>query len=50
MKTTITVSVDGEVKEEAMKIIQNKMNSSLSKVINDRLKEICELENGQSRK
>jgi len=40
MKTTITISVDGEIKDKAMKIIQNEMNTSLSAVVNKKLHNI----------
>jgi len=42
MKTTITLCVDADVKEKVMPIIQNQMNTSLSKVINEMLKRIIE--------
>lgn len=40
MKTTITLSVDGEIKQAAMPIIQNQMDTSLSCLVNDMLKKI----------
>ena len=33
-KTTITLSVDADVKEQAMDIVQNKMNTTLSGFVN----------------
>jgi hypothetical protein len=40
VKTTITVIVDAEIKAKVMNVIRNEMNTTLSKVINDRLWEI----------
>lgn len=33
MRTTITTSVDAELKAKAMPIIQNKLNSSIGKIL-----------------
>lgn len=40
MKTTITTTIDTELKKKVMPIIQNKMKTSLAKVVSDRLVEI----------
>jgi len=40
MRTTITLTVDGETKEKAMPIIQNEMNTSLSQIVDKQLKKI----------
>lgn len=53
MKTTITITVDSEVKIKAMPIIQNKLNRSLSSMVNDFLLEIIqknEVYNGSTSK
>ena len=39
-KTSITLSVDADVKEKAMDIVQNKLNDSLSNYTNERYKEL----------
>jgi len=44
MKTNLTICVDGEIKEPAMKIIQNKMNTTLSSLVNNMLKKIISKE------
>ncbi len=49
MKTTITLSVDGDIKQEAMPIIQNKMRSSISRLVNEMFYKIVE-ENKQENK
>ncbi len=35
MKITITLTVDKKIKQEAMPIIQNKMRSSVSRLVNE---------------
>ena len=42
MKVAITLSVDSDVKNKAMKIIQHKLGSSVSAYVNDRLRELVE--------
>jgi len=42
MKVAITLSVDSEIKAKAMKIIQQKLGSSVSAYVNDRLRELVE--------
>jgi len=37
MKTTITCTVDSDIKEKAMPIIQNKLHTTISKLVNDAL-------------
>jgi len=44
MKTTITLTVDADAKEKAMPIIQNSMDTTLSKLVNDLLIKISEEE------
>jgi len=41
-KTSVNLSLDIEVKEKAMKIIQRKLDTSLSGYINEKLKELIE--------
>ena len=42
MKTNLTVTVDGELKEKAMDIIKHEMRSTISYQINELLKKIVE--------
>jgi len=41
MKINVTLSIDEKVKNKAMKIAQNDLNSSLSKEVEKFLKELC---------
>ena len=45
MKTTITTCVDVELKRKAMPIIQNKLNISLSSIMEAELKKIIANDN-----
>jgi len=45
VKTTITTTIDSEIKEVAMPIIQFKLKKSLSEVLQEKLEEIIK-ENG----
>lgn len=40
MRTTITTSIDGELKEKVMPIIQNKLNKSVSSVLTEAFEKI----------
>lgn len=44
MKTTLTITIDADVKQKAMAIIENKFNSNISAEINQLLKKIVEKE------
>lgn len=40
MKTTITLSIDSDIKIKSMDIIQNKLNRSFSSYVEEKLKEL----------
>jgi hypothetical protein len=42
MKTTTTITLDAETKEEAMDIIQNRMKTSLSSFVQTKITELLE--------
>lgn len=40
MRTTITLSIDSDIKSQSMWIIQNKLNMSFSSYVEEKLKEL----------
>lgn len=48
MKTPSTILLDQEVKEKAMPVIQNKMKTSLSRLVNEMLIKLLEKQNANN--
>lgn len=49
VKTTITTTIDTELKEKAMPIIQNKLNKTFAQVFSEALKRVIEEEENGNR-